>query len=415
MIGLADCNNFYASCERIFHPEINNKPVLVLSNNDGCVIARSDESKALGIKMGEPVFKIKGLIKENKINVFSSNFPLYGDLSRRVMRTLQSELKAIEIYSIDEAFLDFSDYLSLERVLSIRKKVQKWTGIPISIGVAPNKTLAKVANHIAKKEQRGVFILDNKLLIKKVLNDFPVESLWGIGRKYARRLKVMNIKTALELRDANPLWLRKCFSINTIKLQNELKGALMYNLNNFKTTKKSICTSQSFGREIKGFNNLHEAISNFASNSALKLRRENSYCSKISVFLMTNRFNLDVKQYNPSITLAFDTPTNDSMEIINKSKEALKLIYSHKFSYKKAGVVLHANTKNKQIQMSFFDNINRVKRNKLMESIDSLNLTLGKNKIRFASQGFNEKWQSKRQKLSPSYTTKYDEILTIKI
>lgn len=415
MIGLVDCNNFYASCERVFNPRLNKKPVIVLSNNDGCVIARSNESKDLGIKMGEPVFKIKEIIKNNNIHVFSSNFSLYGDLSNRVMNTLKSETKAIEIYSIDEAFLDFKDFIDLDRAIKIKSKVQKWTGIPVSIGISFTKTLSKVANQIAKTKREGVCILDNDTVITRLLSNFPIEKLWGIGKNYTRRLKELNILTALDLREAPTSLLRKNFPVSIIRMQKELKGNMVYDLETLKNRKKSICTSRSFGKEINDFNNLKEAVCNFANNCARKLRQENSVCSKVSIFLMTNRFNLTVAQHNPTITMHFDTPTSDSMEIISATSKALRLIYASGFSYKKAGVVLHEIKSNKQIQMSCFDIPKRKKRNKLMKSIDELNSIMGNNKIRFASQGFNEYWQAKRKKLSPSYTTKYEDILKIKI
>ena len=416
MIGLADCNNFYASCERVFKPSLNNKPVVVLSNNDGCVIARSNESKRLGIKMGEPVFKIKSLIKENNVKVFSTNFSLYGDLSKRVMTTLKSEVKSVEVYSIDEAFLDFSDHLNLDRLIYIRNKVKKWTGIPISIGVAPTKTLAKVANYMAKKhKEKGVFILENEDLIKKVLKNFSIQDLWGVGRKYSRKLNQLNIYNALQLRNLNTDWLRKNFSINMVRLQKELKGEVSYSFDPNDSIRKSICTSRSFAKEVRDFNALNEYVSNFAVNCASKLRKQKSYCSKLSLFLMTNRFKSNAKQYYPSITLEFLTPTNDNLEIVTMANRALKSIYSPNFIYKKAGVILHDTVLKKDIQMSLFDQIDRKKRKKLMCSIDYLNNILGKNKVRVASQGVKENLDFKRSNLSPSYTTKYSDILTIKI
>mgnify|MGYP001157299218 FL=1 len=416
MIGLADCNNFYASCERVFKPSLNNKPVVVLSNNDGCVIARSNESKRLGIKMGEPAFKIKSLIKENNVKVFSTNFSLYGDLSKRVMTTLKSEVKSVEVYSIDEAFLDFSDHLNLDRLIYIRNKVKKWTGIPVSIGVAPTKTLAKVANYLAKKQkEKGVFILDDEDLIKKVLKDFSIQDLWGIGRRYSRKLNQLNIYNALQLRNLNTDWLRKKFSINMVRLQKELKGEVSYSFDPNDSIRKSICTSRSFAKEVSDFNVLKEYVSNFAVNCASKLRKQKSYCSKLSLFLMTNRFKSNTKQHYPSITLEFLTPTNDNLEIVTMASRALRSIYSPNFIYKKAGVILHNTVLKKDVQMSLFDQIDRKKRKKLMRSMDYLNNTLGKNKVRVASQGLKENLDFKRNNLSPSYTTKYSDILTIKI
>ena len=241
MIALADCNNFYASCERVFNPKIKNKPVVVLSNNDGCIIARSNEAKKLGIKMGEPAFKIKNLLEKNNVNVYSTNFALYGDLSKRVMNTIKTEVNQIEVYSIDEAFLDFSDFADEERASLIKNKVDKWTGIPISIGIAKTKTLAKVANHIAKKYKReGVFMFDSEDLIRRALNVFPVEDLWGIGRKHAKRLKEFGIYTALRFRETDINWIKKHFSINAVKLQKELKGEICYPLETTIQRKKNI-------------------------------------------------------------------------------------------------------------------------------------------------------------------------------
>jgi len=416
MIGLADCNNFYASCERVFNPKLNNQPVIVLSNNDGCVIARSNESKKIGIKMGEPAFKIKGLIEKYKVNVFSTNFALYGDLSDRVMSTLKSEVKKVEIYSIDEAFLDLSELYTKDRALYIREKVKRWTGIPISIGIAPTKSLAKVANHIAKKYiKEGVFILDNQELIKRTLSRLKVEELWGIGRKYASKMKQKGIYTALEFRNTNSDWLKKHFSINSVLLQKELYGIKCYDLELNTTRKKNICTSRSFGKEIKEYNQLKEAVSTFANNCSTKLRKEKSCCSKITVFLKTNPYKPKTKQYNPYISLSFNTPTNDSIEIVSMANKALKNIYRNDCSYKKAGVVVHNTTPQAEIQMSFFDNIDRKKRKKMMYSIDKINTLMGKDKIHLASQGFKKRWKITQEQLSPCYTTSFSDILKIKI
>ena len=232
MIALVDCNNFYASCERVFNPKTEDKPVIVLSNNDGCVIARSNEAKALGIKMGDPAFKLKNLIKKYNINIFSTNFALYGDLSKRVMNVMSSEVDKIEIYSIDEAFLDFTDYASKERGVAIKKKVQQWTGIPVSVGIARTKVLAKVAGHIAKKHTKsGVFMFDDECLIKRALNVFKVEDLWGIGRKNAKKLKAVGIHTALQFRECDSNWIRRKLSINGVRLQKELYGEVCYPFN----------------------------------------------------------------------------------------------------------------------------------------------------------------------------------------
>ena len=415
MIGLADCNNFYASCERVFKPSIRNKPVIVLSNNDGCVIARSNESKLLGIKMGEPAFKIKGLIKKYNINVFSTNFALYGDFSNRVMEILKSEVKSIEVYSIDEAFLDFSDFINAERAISIREKVKRWTGIPISIGVAPTKTLAKVANHIAKKyTKNGVFILNNNNL-QRILNIFPVEDLWGIGIKYAKKLNYAGIYTALQFRDLDTDWIKRNFSINGVRLQDELKGIKHYSIESILPRKKTICTTRSFGQETQDYMILKEAISNFANSCAIKLRKEESCCSSISVFLTTNRFNTKTSQYLPSIDLYFSTPTNDSIEIVSKANYALKMIYKKNYLYKKAGVIVKNIISQEEVQMSLFDTVDRRKKRKLMCSVDRINMIMGRDKVYLASQGVQKRWAIKKQQLSPCYTTQFSDLLTVKI
>ncbi len=415
MIGLADCNNFYASCERVFNPQIKRKPIVVLSNNDGCVIARSNEAKALNIKMGEPAFKIKSLFKKHKVHVFSTNFALYGDLSERVMNTLKSEISRVEIYSIDEAFLDFSDLCSFDRALSIRKKVKKWTGIPISIGIAPTKTLAKVANHIAKKSTKdGVFIL-RKSDIVRYLQYLPIEDVWGIGRKNAFKLKQYGVYTALDFRNLNTDWLRKNFSINGVRLQKELRGEICYELEFKKNKKKNICTARSFGKETNDYNIIRQAVSNFANTCAIKLRKEAGCCYKVSVFLMTNRYKPNVLQHYPYITLNFQTPTSDSFEIVSKANIALKNIYRDKCIYKKAGVIVQNIVSAKEVQTSLFDTINRKKRNKLMCSIDKINMLMGRDKIRLAAQGFDRKWKLQQEKLSPCYTTRFSDILSVNI
>ena len=416
MIALVDCNNFYASCERIFKPHLDKKPIAVLSNNDGCVIARSNESKSLGLKMGEPIFKKRYLVDKHNIHLFSSNFALYGDISKRVFDIVGNNVPSYEIYSIDGAFLDFSGIKDPYGYAShIREKVKRWTGIPISIGISYTKTLSKVAGYIAKKSRNGINYLKDKNEINEILRSLPLDEIWGIGIRYAIKMKKYGIHTAADLLECDETWIRKMMNVVGLRMVRELKCIPHFNLNTNRNMKKSICTSRSFGKEIKEFNNLREAVCNFANNCARKLRKENSVCSKVSIFLMTNRFNLKETQHNPTVTMYFDTPTSDSIEIISATSKAVKLIYGHGFSYKKAGVVLHEIKSNKQIQMSCFDIIKRKKRNKLMKSIDKLNLIMGNNKIRFASQGFDEKWQAKRKKLSPSYTTKYEDILKIKI
>ena len=416
MIALADCNNFYASCERVFQPQLENKPVIVLSNNDGCVIARSNESKKLGIKMGEPAFKIKNLIERHHINVFSTNFALYGDLSRRVMNTFRTEVNKMEVYSIDEAFLDFSDLADKERAIQIKKKVQMWTGIPICIGIAKTKTLAKAANHIAKKYTKsGVFMFDEEDLIKRALNVFPVEDLWGVGRKHAKRLKEVGIHTALQLRETDSDWIRRNMSINGVKIQKELKGEICYPLETSTQRKKNICTARSFGKEIKELNKLREAISSHANSCATKLRKEKSCCSTISVFLNTNPYKPQAKQYHPYKVFRLDVPTNDSIEIVKFALKGLEQMYRSDCVYKKAGVLVGRTVPESQVQLSLFDTLDRDKRGEVNSVVDTINRKMGRDKVKLAVQGFGIKWKLKQEKLSPCYTTRFEDMLEVVI
>lgn len=374
MIALVDCNNFYASCERVFNPKIENKPVIVLSNNDGCVIARSNEAKALGIKMGEPAFKLKNLIEKYNINVFSTNFALYGDLSKRVMNIMSTEVEKMEIYSIDEAFLDFSDYASKKRGLAIREKVKKWTGIPVSVGIAPTKVLAKVAGHIAKKHTKsGIFIFDDEDLIRRALNFFKVEDLWGIGSNTAKKLKSVGIHTALQFRQCDSSWVKRNLSVNGVRLQKELFGEVCYPIETKIKRRKSICTARSFGSEINKLSKLKEVIGSHANTCATKLRKEKSCCTTVGVFLSTNPFKPQAKQYNPYTVTQLHVPTNDSMEIVKVAIKALESIYRGDCIYKKAGVVVSGTAPQEQTQLSLFDSLDRGKRENINIAVDKVN------------------------------------------
>lgn len=416
MIALVDCNNFYASCERVFNPKIENKPVIVLSNNDGCVIARSNEAKALGIKMGEPAFKLKNLIEKYNINVFSTNFALYGDLSKRVMNIMSTEVEKMEIYSIDEAFLDFSDYASKKRGLAIREKVKKWTGIPVSVGIAPTKVLAKVAGHIAKKHTKsGVFIFDDEDLIRRALNFFKVEDLWGIGSNTAKKLKSVGIHTALQFRQCDSSWVKRNLSVNGVRLQKELFGEVCYPIETKIKRRKSICTARSFGSEINKLSKLKEVIGSHANTCATKLRKEKSCCTTVGVFLSTNPFKPQAKQYNPYTVTQLHVPTNDSMEIVKVAIKALESIYRGDCIYKKAGVVVSRTVPQEQTQLSLFDSLDRGKRENINIAVDKVNSLMGKNKVHLAVQGNGRKWKIKQERLSPCYTTRFADILEVRI
>ena len=416
MIALVDCNNFYASCERVFNPKIEKKPVIVLSNNDGCVIARSNEAKTLGIKMGHPAFKLKNLIEEYNINVFSTNFALYGDLSKRVMNVMSPEVKKMEIYSIDEAFLDFTDYASKERGVAIREKVKKWTGIPVSVGIAQTKVLAKVAAHIAKKHTKvGVFMFDDENLIRRALNVFAVEDLWGVGTKTAQKLKAVGIHTALQFRECDSNWVNRNLSVNGVRLQKELFGEVCYPLELTRKRKQNICTARSFGSEIKKLSKLKEAIGSYANTCATKLRKEKSCCATVSVFLSTNPFNPQAKQYNPYKVIQLNVPTNDSMEIVKFAIKGLESIYRNDCIYKKAGVIVGRTVPQAQKQLSLFDSLDRGKRKNINIAVDKVNSLMGKNKIHLAVEGNGRKWKLKQERISPCYTTRFAEILEVRI
>ena len=417
MIALVDCNNFYASCERVFQPKLENKPIVVLSNNDGCVIARSNEAKALGIKMGAPAFKMKPIFDYHNIHVFSSNFALYGDLSNRVMQILSQESPAIEIYSIDEAFLDLKGVKKLNKFsIDLRKKVGQWTGIPVSIGIAPTKTLAKVANRMAKKYKKdGVFLMKEPATITRVLKHVGVDELWGVGRKYSKFLSQRGFQTAYDLVNASESWIKNNMTVNGLRMIKELKGIPCLTLEYETQRKKNICTSRSFGMDVKTLQELEEAIASYASTCAMKLRKEKSLTSSILVFVKTNPFKELNSQYSPCQKVVLDVPTNDSMEITSQALSVLKRIYKDGFNYKKAGVIVGDIVSEESRQLSLFDTKNIFKTKDIMNAMDDINRKMGRNKIRLAVQGFDRKWRLKQEKLSPCYTTRFEDVLEVKI
>ncbi len=415
MLALADCNNFYASCERVFQPHLEGKPIVVLSNNDGCVIARSNESKALGIKMGVPVFQVKTIIEQHNIQVFSSNFTLYGDLSKRVMSSMRQEVKAMEVYSIDEAFMDFSGEGSpLEKGIALKKKVQQHVGIPISIGIAPTKTLCKVAGLIAKKHTKtGVFVLQDKALIKRALKWLPVAELWGVGRRHARMLESVGIKTAYDLCRADDSWIRRRLSVVGLRMVKELRGIPCFPLEESASRKKNICTSRSFGKAVKQMEDLKEALSTYASTCAYKLRKQKSCASRISIFIHTNPFKPTDKQYKGFTSFVLDTPTNDSIELVRLALEGLEKIYRSDCTYKKAGVIVSDISPQQQQQLSLFDTLDRKKHQSIMTALDNINDKIGKDKVRLAVQGKGRQWKMKQEQLSPCYSTRIEDALKV--
>lgn len=417
MFALIDCNNFYASCERVFRPDLNGQPVVVLSNNDGCVIARSNEAKAIGVPMGAPVFEYEKFFQENKVHVFSANFALYGDMSHRVMSILSDYTPEIEIYSIDECFLklkgfemfDLQDYGN-----QMRKKVTKWTGIPISVGIAPTKALSKVANRIAKKyteQTGGVYIIDNEEKRIKALKWLKTEDVWGIGRRHSKRLKAIGVQSAYDFTQLDDHFVRKQMAVVGLRLKHDLQGLQTLDLEEAQA-KKNIATTRSFETNYTEFEQLRERISTFAVTCAEKLRKQNSCCSSLSVFLRTNKHRKDLKQYNSNITITLPFPTNSGIEVSRFAIQALKHIFKQGYAYKKAGVIVQDLTPVNNLQQTLFENRNE-KHISLMQSIDQMNKSFGQQKVRLASQDQKRVWKMKQEKLSPRYTTDLAEVITV--
>lgn len=418
MYGLIDCNNFYASCERVFNPSLNDKPVVVLSNNDGCVIARSKEAKTLGIPMGEPAYKLKELIETNQVTVFSSNYVLYGDMSQRVMNTIASFVPEMEIYSIDEAFLLLEGFENIDLKIFGEKIVQavtKNTGIPVSMGIAPTKTLAKAANKFAKKYKnyKGVCLIDTDEKREKALKLVEIGDVWGIGRQNSKKLQYYSINTAWDFTQRTKSWVRHTLGVTGERIWLELRGTPCIETDS-PTSKKSICTSRSFGERLTELAQVSEAVANFAANCAEKLRKQHSYGGVLTVFILTNPFATNLPQYSNQISIKLAVPTNDTTELINIALHGLKSIFKEGYKFKKAGVIISEIVPERPLQADLFDTRNRDKFNKVMTVMDSLNESYGRQKVKIASQGFDRKWKLKNEKLSPCYTTKLDEVLKVK-
>ena len=418
MFGLVDCNNFYASCERVFRPDLNGKPVVVLSNNDGCVIARSNEAKALNIPMGAPAFEFKELFEKYNVHVFSSNYALYGDMSFRVMTILSRFSPDVEIYSIDEAFMQFDgfDLFSLQDVgIKMRKTVYKSTGIPVSIGFADTKALAKVANKIAKKftdRTGGVYVINTDEKRIKALKWTKVEDVWGIGRQHTKRLQYFGVKSAFDFTQMADGWVRKNMSVVGLRLKRELEGKRTLEIEYLKV-KKNIATTRSFDKNYRTFEQLKERIVTFSVTCSEKLRKQKSCCNSVMVFVHTNFFREDLPQYSKSIVVKIPYSTNSSIEIAKFACKGLEQIFRDGFTYKKAGVIILDIVPEMPQQLSIFENSNP-RHKTLMETIDRINCEIGNHKLMLASQDLGRRWKMKQERLSPRYTTRIDEILTIK-
>lgn len=417
IFALVDCNNFYASCERVFNPSLEGKPVVVLSNNDGCIVARSNEAKKLGIPMGAPYHQWKSIISANKGNVFSSNYELYGDMSHRVMTILESFCPDIELYSIDEAFLSLAGFSHLnlnDYATEIRAVVKSWTGLPVAIGIAPTKTLAKVANHIAKKHTiNGVFDLCDEDVKEKILSDFPVEELWGVGSRVSKRLHALNIFTAKELQESDLTLMRDKFSIVMQKMIQELRGISCLPLESVQS-KKQIMSSRSFGNLLTELEPIEEAMSHYAAKACEKLRKQKSRTGGIYIFLHTNQFRQNEKQYGNAVTINFSQPSSDTSYIISKAKDGLKRIFRAGYRYHKTGLMLLDLVPENFQQADLFTASSLINNDKRMKVVDKINHLLGRNSIQFCAEGIRKSWGVKCDRRSPRYTTRKDELKIVR-
>ena len=417
-LALVDCNSFYASCESIFNPYLANKPVVVLSNNDGCVIARSSQAKKVGIKMGAPFFQIKELVRKKKVHVYSSNYTLYGDISSRVMSVLKELSDDLEIYSIDEAFLIFnksSQRSFYSRALNIKNIINKWIGVPVSVGIAPNKTLCKVANFLAKKDEMGsqVVSLTNTREIELALKILDVNEIWGVGARISEFLKSNHIYTGYDLCKKDPRWIRQHLGVVGERTYRELKGERCLNLNEKNSIRNQCIVSRSFENYIINKNDLEKRIVSYATRASEKIRNEKLQVKNISVFIRSNKFSKNQKQYNSFKTLSFINPTNHIFDIVKKSLEALHSIFQEGIQYKKAGVILSDLYLENSYNEDLFNRECKArseKLNKLDKVFDSINKRYGGGSISLAKENYERFYITKRRNLSPSYTTNFNEL-----
>jgi len=415
-IALIDCNSFYVSCERLFNPKIMNVPVVVLSNNDGCVISRSTEAKALGIKMGEPYFKVKELVKKNNVKIFSSNYSLYGDLSRRVMRVLKGFSDKIEIYSIDEAFIDLShikDEKIEEHGKKIRERVLKWTGIPTSVGISCTKTLSKVANHVAKKNKAGVIFLKEN--IDATLKNFEVSDVWGVGRQLSKLYIKNGIDNAYKLKNISNTWVKKSTNVLGAKTVMELRGIPCINLETEETKRKSCCVSRSFGKKIESLDKLKESITTHCLNAAEKIRTDEQTTRAVTVFIRTSPFDNNKKYYSNSITIELPVAINNSLELVKTAINGLNKIYKYGYFYQKAGIILSKLKNSSEKDLNLLAPILENKSKTLMKAIDFTNAKYGRNAISIAQAGISNDWKMRREHSSKIDTSSFDSLPKISV
>lgn len=419
MFGLCDCNNFFVSCERAFNPSLDGKPVVVLSNNDGCVVSRSNEAKAIGIKMGQPLYQIRDIVKQHDVTIFSSNYRLYGDMSQRVMTTLKQHVPYIEIYSIDEAFL-LLDGIPTEQLKGfgeeLARTVRRNTGIPVSIGISHTKTLAKIASKLCKKYPKlnSSCLMHREQDIAKVLSTYPIEDIWGIGRRHTKMLKECNINTAAHFCALSEEWVQNRMSITGVRTWRELHGTPCIEFSHQTADKQSIMVSRSFSKELYTLEELRETISTFAGTAAEKLRKQKSVAQELQVYILTNRHRDDRPQHHECAMIQFPTPTDSTLEIVHAAIALLKRSYRKGFGYKKTGVRLSRITPANAVQGALFDTIDRPKHKLLMQTIDKINATQGRGSIKIVSQG-EITAHTNREYLSPQYTTLWEDIIKVKV
>jgi len=417
-IALVDCNSFYVSCERLFNPSIAKKPVVVLSSNDGCVISRSTEAKVLGIKMGEPYFKVKKIVKENDVKIFSTNFSLYGDISRRVMKTLKQFSPKMEVYSIDEAFLNLSSIENeklLEHAYKIRETILKWTGIPTSIGIATTKTLSKAANHIAKKEKSGVVNLVNSEKINEFLSLIKINDVWGVGKQLTKFYIKNGINTAYDLKNMHNGWIKKNTNVFGSRTAMELKGISCISFETHEEKRKNCCVSRSFGKKVTKLKELSEAITTHCLNAAEKIRSDKQTVKKITVFIRTSPFQKNQNYYANSKSIDLPIRTNDSIMLVKKALTILESIYAKGYKYQKTGVILSDLKDVDVYSKNLFSTVNdEEKRIKLMKAIDYTNFKYGRHALSIAQAGIKKIWITKRQHSSKIDTASFKLLPTVR-
>ncbi|MBF0621021.1 MAG: Y-family DNA polymerase [Magnetococcales bacterium] len=419
--ALVDCNNFYVSCERVFNPALEGWPVIVLSNNDGCAVARSNEAKALGIGMADPLYKIRALVNTHRVVTLSSNYALYADMSARVMQILEAQAPAVEVYSIDEAFLDLSGFKPSKATAfcrQLRQTIHSWTGIPTCVGIGPTKTLAKVANRLAKKHPQtgGVLNLTDPALQTRALNMTEIGDVWGIGRRWSKRLTAYGITTAAQLRGVCPTWVRKRFNVVLQQTVLELQGKPMLTMETCPPPRKSITTSRTFGQRVTELEPLLEAVATFTAKTAEKLRHHGLLTSTLTVFLSTSRFDRPELCYQNAQTLSLTEPSSDTNTLIHHAHAGLTRIYRPGYRYQKAGVLLLDLISIKSYQPNLFtDHTGREKSTHLMRAMDALNGRWGRGTIRFGAEGISSQpvWGSSARRKTPAYTTRWQDLPTV--